>query len=172
MREAKGDLFNYPADAVCITTNGFVSNSNKAVMGRGCALEASQIFPDLKESLGYLLKTKGNHCHHILIREGTSLVSFPVKPVIKKYESKEDVVSWHREAEYTKGCYVPGFIAPADLEIIYRSCLELVDMANNWKWDSVILPRPGCGAGELDWETQVRPILLGILDNRFTILRK
>ena len=22
----------------------------------------------------------------------------------------------------------------------------------------IVLPRPGCGAGELDWETQVKPL--------------
>jgi hypothetical protein len=34
----------------------------------------------------------------------------------------------------------------------------------------VVLPRPGCGAGELDWTRFVRPALTALLDDRFVAI--
>jgi len=47
LREDKINLWEYPADARVITTNGFVKNNGEAVMGRGCAREAARKYPRL-----------------------------------------------------------------------------------------------------------------------------
>ena len=57
----------------------------------------------------------------------------------------------------------------ASLEIIETSAYQLVDLANNNPWNTIVLPRPGCGAGELSWE-QVEPVVANILDDRFKII--
>ena len=44
-------------------------------MGRGCARQAQQLFPDLPSCLGALLSEGGNHVHVM----GDGLVSFPVE---------------------------------------------------------------------------------------------
>ena len=67
-------------DAICITTNGFVRSDGRAVMGRGCALEAKKLFPDIDKKLGEILKTKGNIPAILSTVDGIDIVAFPVKP--------------------------------------------------------------------------------------------
>ena len=33
-------------------------------------------------------------------------------------------------------------------------------------WSKVLIPRPGCGYGELNWQ-DIKPLLESILDDRF-----
>ena len=59
--------------------------------------------------------------------------------------------------------------APAKLDLIRRSAEELVALADTHGWEKVILPRPGCGAGQLTW-SDVQPIIAPVLDDRFWII--
>ncbi len=36
--------------------------------------------------------------------------------------------------------------------------------------EMVVVPRPGCGNGQLDWEGFVKPVLAEILDDRFLVV--
>ncbi len=58
-----------------------------------------------------------------------------------------------------------------DVRLIERSCRELLALADDQGWSSIVLPRPGCGAGGLDWQ-QVRPVLERYFDNRFQIITR
>src|SRR3990167_85682 len=60
MIEDTGNLWTYPADAVVITTNGYVKNNGQAVMGRGCAKEAANRWPFLPMILGEAIEKFGN----------------------------------------------------------------------------------------------------------------
>lgn len=79
-----------------------------------------------------------------------------------------------------------------DIELIYRSACELVDLVNRniggitrlpdddpncpgesrilGLWRYILLPRPGCGNGSLNWERDVRPVLAPVLDDRFSVI--
>jgi hypothetical protein len=150
MREVTGNLWTYPADIRVITTNGTIKKNGECVMGRGCALEAARKNRDLPKVLGNLLKAHGNHCF-ILFRGNPLVLDVPIASFPVKHE-------WYQKA---------------DIELIKRSCGELVELANDqgWidGWKQVVLPRPGCGNGQLRWE-DVKPVLAPILDDRFHVI--
>jgi len=155
MKEITGNLFDQKwANAICITTNGFIKKDGRLVMGRGCALELRDKFPGIDLKLGTMISIHGNHVFHIhtvttnLIDESAGydtqdILSFPVK----KY--------WWE---------------PAVLELIQQSAKELADFANKKGYNSIVIPRPGCGNGKRDWETEVKPLLSNILDDRFYVI--
>lgn len=165
MLETTGDMFQIDCDAVCVTTNGYVKANGENVMGRGCAAQVAKQMPDVPKILGSLITTQGNHVHYLNQSNGVALLSFPVKPVTIKYNLYLDVVK-HMQDKFNKGDIVPGWAATADIEIIEQSAKELVAYVDSTKWQRVLLPRPGCGAGELEWEI-VKPILDKYLDDRF-----
>lgn len=58
----------------------------------------------------------------------------------------------------------------SDLTLIRRSCEQLVAICDKFGVRTCYLPRPGCANGGLDWETQVRPVVEPILDDRFVVV--
>jgi hypothetical protein len=78
MREITGNLWDYygkPNTVVLITTNGFVKKNGEAVMGRGCALEATRKFPGIARILGDLIHLNGN----TVFEPVKGVYTFPVK---------------------------------------------------------------------------------------------
>jgi hypothetical protein len=57
----------------------------------------------------------------------------------------------------------------ADIQLIERSTLQLLELVNGIEAESVVMPRPGCGNGKLDW-ADVKPILAFHLDDKFTVV--
>jgi hypothetical protein len=170
MKELNGvDLFDVDCDVVCITTNGFVKANGEAVMGRGCAYELAQLFPRVPRILGAMIKQHGNIVQQIMMANDTIAVAFPVKHARDVFDGSNVVA--HATGNYRMGQLVPGFHLKADIELIKQSAIQLRDWVEIRGFKSVVLPRAGCGAGELDWAT-VKPILDAILDDRFTAVTK
>lgn len=175
MIECKGDMFQADMDAIVITTNGYVKANGEAVMGRGCALTAQQMFPDLPELLGSKLSNHGNHVHYLKdvhTHDGViSIVSMPVKPEgVRKQtlNGKSNIVD-HFNHRVSDGDKVPGFYTKASKILIIQSAIELVELADKHpEWKTIVMPRPGCGAGELSWN-EVKPYIEDILDDRFHV---
>ena len=162
------------SDAICITTNGYIKANGEAVMGRGCAAEAARLFPHLPRTLGEFIRRDGNVVSVLTgvnINHPQWLVSFPVKPQHRSCAPDKLNVVRHMRSKFSSGAMVPGWACIASLEIICRSAQQLKDLATENEWRTVILPRPGCGAGELKWEN-VCPTLSSILDDRFYVITR
>jgi hypothetical protein len=145
MKELTGvDLWEVPADLRVISTNGAVRKDGAAVMGRGCARQARDRYPGVDLRLGRLLKEHGNRPFRLgRLPDGSVLASLPVK---------------HHWQE------------PADLKLIHKSLTLLVELADRWQYERVILPRFGCGNGGLHWPTVCRAVGHLLLDDRFTVV--
>lgn len=142
MLEEVGNLWKLPADVRCVTTNGDINSQGKAIMGSGCALEAKKLYPNIDLHFAKLLSVLGHHVYPLWVEEATVVLSFPTKH------------NWWKQ--------------PADINLIRRSCEELMEIMDP-EWKRVLLPRPGCGAGQLKWE-DVKPIIGEILDDRIIVV--
>jgi O-acetyl-ADP-ribose deacetylase (regulator of RNase III) len=145
MIEQKGDVLNPPSDAnaICFTNNGVISTNNELVMGGGIALQFKRRWPELPKKFGQQIMRRGNIPHAIVTNDGVTVVNYPTK------------YHWRN---------------PSSLSLIEQSAKDLVELANKEGWTHVYLPRPGVGLGQLDWDSQVRPAIEPILDDRFIIL--
>ena len=94
-----------------------------------------------------------------------ALVSFPVKPRTVVFDGSNVVE--HAKDQFRQGDVVPGFYAKADPALIVASAHALVAMADTHPyWGTILVPRFGCGAGELSWDA-IKPLVETVLDDRF-----
>jgi len=149
MRIVYGDLFTCPHDndAICVTTNGIVRTYNStAVMGAGIAKTFATKFPKLPKILGKKLIKYGNHAFYLdrVLNYGEEyyILSFPTK---EHYRDKSSI------------------------DLITKSCYELIDIVDEYDIDNCYFPLPGCGLGGLR-KDEVLPIISKILDNRFVLV--
>ena len=127
---------------VVITTNGATRKDGACVMGRGVAKQAADKFPNLPYNLGELLKVGGNK---VYIFDDLKIITLPVK------------YHWREQA---------------DLDLIETSLQQLVAWAGipPRKHGKFYMVRPGCSNGRRDWETEVKPLCMKYLDDRFVIV--
>lgn len=168
MKEIYGNLFDQNCDAICITTNGYINKKGEAVMGRGCAYQASKLWPEIPAKLGHRLSEYGNKTR-LIWRADYRVIAFPVKPASVVCAPNSSNVVGHMKHSFREGQTVPGCFALAEPDIIVRSAKQLVTLANTYNLKKVVLPRPGCGAGELDYK-DIRNLIKNILDDRFSII--
>jgi hypothetical protein len=138
--EQYGNILDFwrEGNLIGITTNGFVKNNGRAVMGRGIALSIRDEITDFDLEFGQRLTQFGNQ--PFLINE-YNLFTFPVK---HKWNQKADI----------------DLIADSARKIEANFC----KMPNVTRID---FPRPGCGNGRLDW-SDVKPVLEEIFVSRPT----
>jgi len=167
MREAIGNIWQLAkGHIVVITTNGFVKKNGECVMGRGIALQAKKLFPNIPTKLGSLIKSSGNQVYQLgAYGPYKDIWTFPVKRAWD--QSYTTNVVEHMQHMFRQGERVPGWALVADPLLINLSA-EMVSNLVKFLPDNIniYMPRPGCGAGELLWEN-VKPWLENLLCDRF-----
>lgn len=126
LKEIKADIWDLyikkkDRDVIVIPTNGSVTRDGLAVMGRGLALDTTNLYPYFRKMFGQKLLDNGNVAQYF---SNEQLITFPVKSV------------WYKDAE---------------LAIIERSCQQLNMIATLYTFDNIYVPRVGCGNGNLHW---------------------
>lgn len=121
-------LFGY----IVVPTNGVVTRSGEAVMGRGLALQTKQRYPEFPRVLARHLLNNGNV---IGIFHEYSIITFPVK---HHWQDKADLILI-RESAQALGAFMR-------------------EQTDNPACLSVYAPKVGCGNGQRNWH-EVSPIL-------------
>ena len=154
MLELRGNynIFELPKDgeAMCVTTNGIVKADGHAVMGAGIAKEANKYF-HLSGVLGKYLKQYGNRAFNLGRYQRLTLQN-PATFTIFSLPTKHD---WKNDS---------------DINLIVKSCEQLVEMCNKFGVTKCYLTPPGCGCGNLNYESTVKPWISQILDDRFVVV--
>ena len=139
MREICGDIWDYLGTAVIVIT------TNGTVTRGGEAVFGRGCARQARSRFPDLSRRLGELLltagNHVHFL-GNGLVSFPVEET-----------PWENP----------------DLRLIRRSAGELRKMADQYGWQAIVVPRPGCGGGGLDWR-DVRPLLVQEFDDRFIVI--
>ena len=140
MREIVGDLWKEHADGAVVA---ITTSSQLTKDGKAVMLRgcARQARDRFPDLPQILGEQLLNHGRHVFDL-GRRIVSFPVE--VDPYRNPE-------------------------LEIIEESCRELVELVEYKGWCKVVVPRPGCGGGGLEWPL-VRPVLQCYFDERFYVI--
>lgn len=148
MIEVKGDIWHVETPVLVITTNGDINKNGRAVMGRGLAKQATKRIPGIEMMLAASLRQHGNNvsiiCEQLGLpgMPGLTVVSYPVKH------------HWYEDAS---------------IGLVLRSAIQLRRLADEHEWSKVVLTRPGCGNGRLQW-SEVKPLIERQLDERFSVV--
>lgn len=135
-------------EAVAFTTNGIIRKDGRAVVGKGIAKEANDLF-HIDQKLAHFLRQYGNRAFNLGQYQNASsgavftLFSFPTK-----YDWKED----------------------SDVTLICKSAEQLMQMCDKFQVTRCYIPPVGCGCGNLSWEHTVKPWISQILDDRFVVI--
>lgn len=143
-------------DAVCVTTNGIVRKDGRAVMGAGIAKYARDMFRGVDRRLGKNIKDFGNRAFALgwqpkITASQESSRYHEAKFMLLTFPTKHD---WKEDS---------------DPVLIQKSAKQVMGLADEHSLDTVYLPCPGCFNGHLDYEKDVRPVLVEELDDRFVV---
>lgn len=156
-----GNIFLLPnpekRDAVCVTTNGVLRANGRAVMGAGIAKYARDTFQGVDKRLGENIKAYGNRAFSLGWQWPITATS-ECSP--QKQAGKFMLLSFPTKHHWKDN---------SDSVLIRESCRQIMSLANEHDLDSIYMPCPGCSNGHLDYERDVRPVLMEELDGRFIV---
>lgn len=139
-------------EAVAFTTNGIIRKDGRAVVGKGIAKEANELF-HIDQKLAQFLGQYGNRAFNLgryRNNNGSNTV-FTLFTFPTKHHWKDD----------------------SDITLICKSAEQLMQMCDKFRIAKCYIPPVGCGCGNLNWENTVKPWLSQILDDRFVaVFRK
>lgn len=104
------------------------------VMGKGIAKEFKRIFPEM-------FTLYQERCERGEIQIGTLFLYRSKHKSVLNFPTKED---WRK---------------PSHISFVEQGLKTFVNSYEHYGIDSIAFPQLGCGNGELDWESQVRPLM-------------
>lgn len=135
----KGNLFDSECQTLVNTVNCI------GVMGKGIAKQYKQRYPDMFNE--YKLA-----CKNDLLNRGGDIW---VYDYIDMYKPKKILCFATKVQWYYK----------SQIEWIERGLQSFVKNYKNWNITSIAWPKLGCNNGGLNWEEQVKPLMIKYLDD-------
>ena len=118
-----------------------VKKNGDCVMGRGIASAFKTKYPFAPKILGDKIKENGNIVQKIMWNDDIIFMAFPTKH------------NWFENS---------------NIDLIAKSAEQLNKFAAENPDLKILLPRPGCGNGGLDWK-DVKPVLNSLLSNIYVV---
>lgn len=142
MQIINGDIWDFHKQGywIVIPTNIVCKQNGEAVMGAGLALEAKQRFPLLPTLLGEKIREKDT-LDVVFFFNNEKIVTLPTK------------YHWREKS---------------NLPLMEQGIIDLA--YSKVHASPIYLPQLGCGNGNLDWETQVEPIMEKHLSDDFIVV--
>lgn len=138
---------------VC-TINTVVKNNGSLVMGAGIAKDFNFTFEFLDEDWGQ--KTTSYHNNGF----SSSVLMTKWQDNYSKFDDKW-LIGLPTKYHYKD---------KSSIELIVKSCRQLVVVCNALGLNKILMTRPGCGCSGLNWEDVKKEI--NFLDDRFTVVYK
>ncbi|MCK4666904.1 hypothetical protein KAU33_09155 [Candidatus Dependentiae bacterium] len=142
MIEKEGYIWHSDADVICILTGNKIDENGALEMRNGIALEAKQSDNNVPYYFGKHVINNGNTPCLFMRDDKPHFCSLPTKFTL--------------EGKF-------------NIELIIQSVKIMLSIVNHYHFIEIALPRPGCENNELDWETEVKPVIEPYLDDRFTV---
>lgn len=142
MKEIVGNLWDYKGQWIIVPTNNTLKKCGCAIMGAGVAKQAALCFPNLPKELGFRIQFADSGVH---LFSGLRIIAVPTKN------------HWRDKS---------------DISLITQGIIQLRVFVKFYSDSLFYLPRLGCGLGGLNWETEVKPSLARMLDDRFVVVHK
>lgn len=152
MIETRQNLFDNIDNLDCLvcTINQVVKKDGLLVMGAGIAKVFSEKYKGNKESPS-LARVWGDRTKF----KKSGILITPI---------------FHTDCTTKYLCGLPTkyhWKENSDIDLIVKSCKELLIVANAFGWQKIGMTKPGCGHGNLDWDYVKNKI--NFLDERFII---
>lgn len=142
MKEETQYIWYTEADLLCIPTGNIITPDGALVMDDGVAYQSKESNSNLPYTFASHIVNIGNTPCLYLRDSSPHFCSLPVTFDVYKQP-------------------VMG--------LIVQSVKLMVAIANKWHFTKIAMPQPGCGIGQLDWESEVKPEIKRFLDDRFTV---
>ncbi len=142
MIEKEGYIWHSDVDVICILTDNVIDENGELGMKNGIALEAKQTDSNVARYFGNHIIEHGNTPCLFIRSEKPHFCSLPTKYTL--------------ETKFNMG-------------LIDQSVKLMLTIVNRHGFTKIALPRPGCENNELDWETEVKPVIESYLDDRFIV---
>jgi len=147
-------------NGVCCTINTVVKSNGDLVMGAGIAKAFASKFPNLPRIWGTKISQWPQSFTNIIVTPYCGLPSHLLTQPKNAFIYDCCFIAFPTKHHYKNS---------SDIKLIERSAKQLALVTDAMCWTKVLLPRPGCGCGSLQW-SDVKEVLADILDKRFDII--
>lgn len=138
----KGNLFDSECQTLVNTVNCV------GVMGAGIAKQFKQRYPAMFEEYKRACKPG----EYRILEYGGDLMLYTY-------------IDFWKERKILNFATKENWMYPSKIEWIERGLQKFVDDYKYWKIESIAWPKLGCTNGKLNWEIQVKPLMIKYLDN-------